>query len=310
MKQHYLLLSIVLLLSSTINAQVVNGNFETVKPNLLPSNWGMNFTQPVSIDTQSGGMVTNQIQYTTNIPSMVYAVTDSQNGQFAMEISNAFNTTQNQVIPGSATIFSDANQDFPGWNAGIPIAVNAQVYMIGFYYKFLPVGNDIAEAKIEVFDNNGALIGNAEVDIMGTNNQFEYVYMPINFTSNAVKDFMTISFSMAKEGSTPTFGSRLLVDNVVTNFEALDLLDTPISAEFLMYPTLADHELNIIPGHLQSDLIDYKIIDTQGKIIKQNTTVHDTNYIYTMDVSQLNSGMYFLQATSNTGSITKKFIKK
>jgi Secretion system C-terminal sorting domain len=101
-----------------------------------------------------------------------------------------------------------------------------------------------------------------------------------------------------------------LVDNVVTNFAALDLEVNPITTEFTLYPTLADNELNIIPGHLQSELIDYKIINTQGKIIKQNTTTDNSSYIYTMDVSPLSSGMYFLQVTSKTGSITKKFIKK
>nr|WP_294777617.1 T9SS type A sorting domain-containing protein [uncultured Flavobacterium sp.] len=310
MKKHYLFLNVVLFLSASLNAQVINGNFEIVKPNWLPSNWGMNFTQPVTIGIPNGETVANEIQYTTNIPSMVYATTDSQNGQYAMEISNAFNSTENVVIPGSATIFSDATQDSPGWNAGIPIVQDAQVYMIGFYYKFLPVGNDVAEAKIEVFDTNGEIMGNAEVEIMGTNNQFEYVYMPINFTSNAIKSYMTISFSMAKAGSTPTFGSRLLVDNVVTNFAALEIIDNPISTVFSMYPTVADEELYIIPGTLQSDLIQYKIIDTQGKIVKQNTTTGNSAYIYTMDVSQLSSGLYFLQVTSKTGNLTKKFIKK
>ncbi|RKS02177.1 T9SS type A sorting domain-containing protein [Flavobacterium sp. 102] len=310
MKQNCLFLSFVLLLTSAMNAQVVNGNFENVKPNLLPSNWGMNFTQPVTINIPNGESTSHQILFNTNVPSMVYASTDALNGQYSMEISNAYNATQNEVIPGSATIFSDATQDFPGWNAGVPIDQGAQVYMIGFYYKFLPKGDDVAEAKIEVFDVDGELIGQAEVDIMGTNSQFAYIYMPINFTSNAVKSSMNITFSMAKSGSTPTFGSRLLVDNVVTNFAALGLDDNPITNEFTLYPTLADNELNIIPGHLQSDLIDYKIVNIQGKVVKQNTTTENSGYVYTMDVSQLSSGMYFLQVNSKTGSITKKFIKK
>ncbi|MEK8179677.1 T9SS type A sorting domain-containing protein [Flavobacterium buctense] len=310
MKQLYLFLSLVLLLTSAVNAQVINGNFENIKPNLLPSNWGMNFAQPVIIDIPSGETTSATIQYTTSIPSMVYATTEAQNGQYAMEISNAFNSTQNVVIPGSATIFSDETQDSPGWNAGIPIAEGAQVYMIGFYYKFLPVGNDIGEAKIEVFDTNGELMGDAEVDIIGTNSQYEYIYMPITFTSNAIKSFMTITFSMAKSGSTPTFGSRLIVDNVVTNFAALSIDENTNLNEFKLYPTLADNEINIIPGHLQSDWINYKIINLQGKIVAQNTTTDIANYLYTMDVSSLSSGMYFLQVNTKKESIIQKFIKK
>ncbi len=311
MKQYYFLLSFVLLsITSALNAQVTNGNFETVKPNFLPSNWGMNFTQAVVIDLPTGQSTMDEIQYTWCIPSMVYASTDAQNGQYAMEISNAFNATQNLVIPGSATIFSDETQDSPGWNPGIPVVPGDQINMLGFYYKFLPAGNDIAEAIIEVFDNNGNKIGDASLDIMGTNNQYQYIYMPINYTSNATRASMTISFKMAKEGSTPTFGSRLLIDRVVTNFAALDIITNPIATEFAVYPTLADNELNIIPGHLQSDLIDYKIFNMQGKVVKQNTTTDNSNYIYTMNISQLSSGMYVLQVSSKTGNITKKFIKK
>ena len=89
----YIILSFVLFISSfCLHAQVVNGNFETVKPNFLPSNWGMNFSLPAFIDIATGQSFTNNIQFTWCIPSMVYASTDARSGQYAMEVSNAFNT--------------------------------------------------------------------------------------------------------------------------------------------------------------------------------------------------------------------------
>jgi hypothetical protein len=121
---------------------------------------------------------------------------------------------------------------------------------------------------------------------------------------------MIIAFSMAKEGSIANFGSRLVIDNVVTNFAALGLGQNNILNKFSFYPTLADNEINIIPGHLQSDSVSYKIINAQGSIVKQNTVNDSSDYVYTMDVSSLSSGMYFLQVASKTGNITKKFIKK
>ncbi|WP_284652455.1 T9SS type A sorting domain-containing protein [Flavobacterium terrisoli] len=311
MKQHYLFLSMVLLVfTSGANAQVTNGNFENVKPNFLPSNWGMTFLQQVVIDAETGESVGDQIQFTWCVPSMVYATTEAQTGQYAMEISNAYNATQDFVIPGMAMIFNDPEQDSPGWNPGIPVVPGDHIDMLGFYYKFLPAGNDIATAVIEVADDQGNIIGNASLDISGTNSQFQYVYIPITYTSNAPRAFMNISFSMAKEGSTPTFGSRLLIDNVVTNFAALGQEASIIDNEFVVYPTSADNELNIIPGRLKSDLVTYKIIDMQGKVVKQNTTTEMSNYVYTMDVSPLNAGMYFIHVESNAGSIIKKFIKK
>lgn len=311
MKKNYIILSLAFLaFNSLLNAQVVNGNFENVKPNFLPSNWGMNFSHEIAFDPETGESIGDQIQYTWCFPSMVYASTDAHSGQYAMEISNAYNISKNLVITGSATIFSDETQDSPGWNAGIPVAQGANVSMLGFYYKFLPFGNDVAEAKISVLNNQGDEIGRASIDIMGTNNQFMYVYVPIQYTSNASAAFMNITFSMAKEGVTPTFGSRLIIDNVVTNFAALGTDDNPLSASFSVYPTITDAQLNINPGQLRSESIDYKIINMQGKVVKQNTVADASAYVYTMDVSGLSSGMYLLQAESKAGNITKKFIKK
>ena len=310
MKKFYTTLGLTFLALTSMNAQVVNGNFENIKPNFLPSNWGMNFTQEVSIDPETGESFGDEIFYTWCIPSMVYASFEPQSGDYAMEISNAFNATKNEVIPGSATIFSDETQDSPGWNAGIPVEQGASVYMLGFYYKFMPAGNDIAEATISVKNSEGNEIGTASIDIQGTNSLYEYIYMPISYTGSVSPAFMTITFNMAKQGSSPTFGSRLVVDNVVTNFAALGLDENPIGNDFKMYPTVTDSELNIIPGTLQSDTMTYKIIDIQGKIVKQNSVSGSSDYVYTMNVSDLTSGTYFLHAESKTGNIIKKFIKK
>lgn len=226
MQKNYPLFFFLLFFSSFCSqAQVVNGNFEIVKPNFLPSNWGMNFSQAVSFDPTTGQSTSDNILFTWCIPSMVYATTDAHTGQYAMEISNAYNETQEEVLPGSATIFSDATQDSPGWNPGVPVNPDANIQRLGFYYKFLPLGNDIAEAKISVIDTNGNEIGETHIDITGTNNQFQYIYSYVNLDYNATPAFMYISFNMAKEGSTPTFGSRLIVDNVVTNAQALALTE-------------------------------------------------------------------------------------
>ena len=310
MKKIYITLSLTFIAMAQINAQVVNGNFENIKPNFLPSNWGMNFTQEITFDTETGESFGDQILYTWCIPSMVYASFEPQSGEYAMEISNAYNVTQDIVIPGSATIFSDETQDAPGWNAGIPVEPGANVTMLGFYYKFMPAGNDIAEATIKVSNAQGDIIGSASIDIEGTNSIYEYIYMPINYNGNTGPAFMTITFNMAKEGSTPTFGSRLVVDNVVTNFAALGLDETPIENDFKMYPTVTDSELHILPGNMQSEEVTYKIINAQGKVIKQNTVNEASDYVYTMNVSDLSSGIYFLHAESKSGSIIKKFIKK
>ena len=310
MKKNYFILSLALLIVPFCSqAQVVNGNFENVKPNFLPSNWGMTFLQQVVIDTNTGENVGDQIQYTWCFPSMVYATTESKNGQYAMEVSNAFNITQDRVIPGIASVFADPEQDGPGWNPGIPVEPTSSIILLGFDYKFLPVGNDVAEATLYVVDVDGNELGKASVTISGVHSTYDYIYTPVSVTQAGTPAFMYISFNMAKAGSTPTFGTRLLVDNVIVNFSSLITSENLLDG-LKVYPTLADDELNIIPNGFSEDAISYKIINTEGKIVKQNDVTQSTDYVYTMDVSTLSSGVYFLNISDKSKNITKRFVKK
>ena len=310
MKKNYFILSLILLFAPfCTQAQVVNGNFENVKPNFLPSNWGMTFLQQFTIDPVTGETIGDQIQYTWCFPSMVYATTESKNGQYAMEVSNAYNVTQDKVVPGIATIFANPEEDGPGWNPGIPVSPTSSIILLGFDYKFLPVGNDVAEATLQVVDADGNELGKASVTISGVHTNYDYIYTPVSVTHAGTPAFMYISFNMSKTGSTPAFGTRLLVDNVIVNFSSLVVSDIPLDG-LKIYPTVADNELNILPNGFSEDAISYKIINTEGKIVKQNDVTQSTNYLYTMDVSALSSGVYFLNISNKSKNITKKFVKK
>ncbi len=312
MKKNYFMTTLLLLSAFWgSNAQVVNGNFETVKPNFLVSNWGMNFIQPVSIDIASGQSTSDNVQFTWCVPSMVYATTDAYSGQYAMEVSNAFNQTQNIVIPGQAMIFSDAEQDFPGWNAGVPVNAGANIERLGFYYKFLAVGNDVAQASMVLIDADGNEIGRTSIDLQGTDNQFRYIYSYIYHPYNVAPAQMFITFDMQKPGSVANFGSRLIIDNVVANPQALEIIETStLNEDFRVSPTLADQEINIIPSSLAQGAINYRIINAQGRLVKENTESTSSSYVYTMDVSNLQSGVYILEIESNVGKTIKKFVKK
>ncbi|HNP33376.1 MAG TPA: T9SS type A sorting domain-containing protein [Flavobacterium sp.] len=309
MKKNYIILSLLLFVAPfCAQSQVINGDFENVKPNFLPSNWGMTFLQAFGIDPVTGEQFGDQIQFPWCIPSMVYASTEPKSGQYAMEIANAYNVTQDKVIPGIATLFADPNEDGPGWNPGIPVEPTSSIILLGFDYKFLPAGSDIAQANLLVVDGDGNEIGKASIDISGTHNTYEYVYAPITVTHVGTPAFMYISFNMAKEGSTPSFGSRLIVDNVIVNFSSL-ITSGNSQQEAKIYPTLVDNELNVIPNGFANN-VSYKIMNSEGKVVKQNMVNQDSAYVYTMDVSQLSSGVYYINIQDGTKNSTKKFIKK
>lgn len=313
MKKNYFISSVTaLLLSWGGFAQVANGDFESIKENLLPTNWGMNFVQSFAIDPVTGETTMDEIQYPWCATSFVLGTTESQSGNYAMELSNGFNLTRNEVIPAVAMVFSDPELDSPGWNAGLPVAPGANVSLLGFYYKFIPQGNEVGEATITVLNDQSEVIGETHIDLLPTTgNAFEYIYSFIPYTSSTSPAHMFITFKTSNAASSPVFGSRLVVDNVVTNFAALDnvVVDPIASPKFAVISEVVNGQLEIRPGDLVG-LVTYNLFDTTGKRVRTNTMESSGPYLYTLDISDLESGTYILTAQDAHQIITQKIIKK
>ena len=307
---------LVFIFITNTNAQVINGNFENLKDNFLVSNWGKNFSYNVGIDTGTGQTTSDEIQFSSYVPSLCYSnFGNCHSGQYAMEMANAFNATQNEMIVGGAVLFEDATQNFPpGGNYNINtsfVPFNASLfnsyygYYLGFYYKFLPLGNDIAEANLELFDSELNSVGKVSVPISGANTDFDYVYAPVNLTSTNTPAFMSLSFTMAQEGSTPTFGSTLIVDDVFINNMTLATVMNQAS-QFSIYPTVAQNEINIHKGNkVANGKYDFNIVNAESKIV-QKASLNLTENDEKIDVSQLSSGIYFVKSENFVG----KFIKE
>lgn len=310
MSKHYLITGMTaLLMSWTGIAQVVNGDFEVVKENLLPSNWGMDFVQMISINPTTGETEIDQIQYPWCIPSFVFSTTESQSGMYAMELSNGFNITRNEAIMAQASIFNNSELDSPGWNAGVPIEPGANITLLGLYYKFFPAGNETGEAKITVLNEQGEEIGMTTIDLVPTGTNFEFIYRFIPFNTGSVPSYMYITLKTAKEGQIPVFGTRLVVDNVVTNFGALGVVDPLPEPEFSLISEVIDGVIAIQPGDLKG-LVTYSLLDTSGKQIRYNQMENSNNNLYTMDISDLSSGIYIVTAQDASHFYTRKIIKR
>jgi len=78
---------------------------------------------------------------------------------------------------------------------------------------------------------------------------------------------------------------------------------------FHLYPTPTNDLLNIQFDGSTANTIQLNIIDMTGKIIHtESRAISDSNIQF--DVNNLNSGIYFVQMTSDKTIITEKFIKK
>lgn len=309
MKRNYLLTATTVLLLSVgvAQGQVANGNFEIIKPNNLVSNWGMNFVTPISIDVETGQNTSDVILYGTCMPAFVFGTTEAHSGNYAMQISNGYNLTQNQVIVAKADIFNDETQDFPGWNFGVPIDATNQVTMLGFYYKFYPMDiNEQAVGKLIILDQNGDEMGRATANIMQATSQFEYLYAPVQFTKSGTPSQMLISFSMDETNSSPSSGTSLIIDDVFVNFAALSQAQFETS-HFGVYPTLADSEINVVRGNQSaSGTYQFTITNLEGRTIQQINAELIGQNAAKIDVSALPKGIYLISANGYTTKFAKK----
>jgi hypothetical protein len=280
--------------------QILNGNFEDVKPNFLANHWGINFSVPVSIDTETGESTSDNILYGSCIASLCNSTTEAVEGNYGLEIANAFNTNQNSVIPGGAHLFWDSTQDSPGWNPGVPLLGNESIDFLSFHYKFLPFGNDVAEVKLTILNQDGIEMGIAQLDLPPTDANFHFISIPVIFTEPGSPVHLYLDFNLAKEGSTPTFGTRMVIDDVRTG----SLLQNPSfqTQIFSIYPSQVQQEINLHWTNNSSTVHAYQIVNQAGQICQSGELNTNQN---TLNVSHLASGVYFFKM----GNTTKKFVK-
>ena len=308
-KNIYLLLLLVVVPAS--NAQVVNGDFENIKSNGKVSNWGINFSIPVGIDLETGENTSDTILFDNYTDFSCAPTNDSFSGSTALEIRNAYNLTQNHVIPGGAVLFHDATQDSPGWNPGVPVEPGMNVSFLAFHYKYIPFGvTDVIEAELTVLGESGeigrAAIQIAEPDYVYDGNvQFKYTEAPVIYTSNETPLWMYISFSMGTQENA-SFGTKIIIDDVRVNNGALTTTHFT-NSKFSIFPTVTNQLFNVVLNNYNNDSVfKYSIYAIDGKLVREESVDLNGNSTISIDVSPLTKGIYFIKSKNGTA----KFIRE
>ncbi len=309
MKKNYLFLLLVTF--GIASAQVPNPSFEEfIGYGNETRFWGPNpMSIAISIDLEGNTTtVSETIIYEPDTYSYCFFNNDAHTGNRAMEIRNAFNVTKNEVIPGKMILFNEdeGSTTASGWNTGQQISDNITLEGLGFYYKFFPLNNDTAQAKLELFNSGGESVGIAVVEISGLHSDYTYASAPIEITSTETPTFMTVEFSMGSGTTNATMGSKLIIDDVSTT--NLPLSNPFVQAsQFLIYPTLASQEIHIAKGDNMLDgSYAIEIFTLDGRAIKRLTLDLYEDTPATIDVSALSQGVYFMKANE----VVTKFIKK
>jgi hypothetical protein len=75
---------------------------------------------------------------------------------------------------------------------------------------------------------------------------------------------------------------------------------------FLVYPNPTTGLLTIIPGESAGKVDDLTVMDITGKTVYSN--IVSAGQQYSIDLSAFPGGYYFVQVTSEIGTLTKKVI--
>jgi type IX secretion system substrate protein len=235
-----------------------------------------------------------------NVSDLAKQTTDSYSGSYALELTTGLDPHNNfQPNPGYATTGNNS-----GWG-GYPYTQQHDTLV--FYYKYAPASgsNDTAavcaEAKLA-----GSYVGGQCVFLTAS---ATYKMVKIPLQSSSVPDTLLISAQSSKNSPAPAIcvGSDLKIDNMYVMSNPLGIKQfMGNSAQVTVYPNPAKGMLNVelrmLNGIQNTNL---QVTDMLGNTVKQFVIL---NSEFTIDVSDLNEGVYNISVTSNEGTINKRIV--
>lgn len=295
MKKIYMLTA-SLLMAGAVSAQtIVNGDFEAPIQEAIPgkisqtAGWGVGLFSPVTTNPGEG---LQSVSLKTFVDAAIAAQAGSPNdtlgGQIVQEI--------NGPVPNTATLTLD------------------------FMYKYAPVDGDVAVVAIEVYDT---LLTGAADDVLlyqglailsaaktAWTNRTITLDADGTGTANQIFIIATASAKSVFSGATslPSMkeGSELLLDKMVLKNSATTGVNEATVTTASVYPNPAVDVLNFkLEG---ADASSVTIFSLDGKVLISQS-VNGSNG--SVNVSELNTGMYIYQiATVNGETVKSTFVKK
>lgn len=289
-------------LSGTHNNGVFTSEFTSgdfTFPNLFDTTWGApgywlggfaysNMTDSVTSGVGNkysakagGGDISSNYVISSNNTSIKVNGTSSGGNALNMRISNS-TYAYNSMRDGDAFAkkFGGPSGNDPDW-----FKVTIKVYMFGGFQDSL----DYYLADFRFSDNSQDYIKSSWEDISILTSSIDSIYFEINSSDVGMWGM-----------NTPAF---FCLDNI--GLFIFDGVDELTQNNFSFFPNPATNVLNIKTENNFEQLL---ITDMSGRTIK---TINSNNTKQErIDVSDLNSGIYFIQVVSNGVSQVQKFIKQ
>lgn len=170
------------------------------------------------------------------------------------------------------------------------------------YKKNLPEFSALAL----VWDDNGkdGLYLGMDYGVYYIDNTFEDWQPFSNLLPNVIINELEIN-SVTGEIYAGTYGRGLWVSPTVDTTVGVE--DQSFATEVKLHPNPASSQVNIIvPNRLEAEL---RLFDVSGKLLKSEHEIVLDNQ-YSLDVSHLPSGVYYIKLNSTEGAVVKKLIKQ
>lgn len=294
MKNFYCLICVsihLLCFAPSINAQVLNGSFET---------W--------SDQSQNNG--NPESWFTTNhqlTGTPVTRTTDSHGGQFAARGEVLTTASGDTVLPMlSAGKFGE----------GFPVT-QAYTSLDGFY-KFLPRANDVLVFAVIMFNGDDA-IGAGGLFVENQASVYQPFSVPIEYFLAGVPDRAIILItagdtldSVAGNPGTVFFMDDLQLNGGITGID-MDA-DNAIPVAYSLeqnFPNPFNPSTTIEFSLTKSSVVTLSIYNSLGQLVDQiidNRELSAGNYREVWQPNNLPSGVYIYQLSTRHGSVSKRMI--
>lgn len=288
MKKCITVLSVLIILTITTNAQIPNSGFE---------NW-----------TTFGSYEEPAEWYTGNSSSSgsFYPVTKSSD-HYPVSVGNYSIKLENQIPLINGSSYGFATTNYASCSPSFPITGHP-TSLCG-YYKCFPLNNDTVQIGLMLFQN-GIWVAGANLTCTNTVSDWTSFNIPISSYSSADSAYLSIAafyndttcgFPYGPFGNSVLYVDNLSFNNLITSVSE----GTSRNFEFNLYPNPASDFVTLNTDFTNNEDLTLNFYNVVGSLIKSEIIKHNTRQI---NIAELCDGIYLVLIKSKDLIGTQRLI--
>lgn len=278
-----------MMLPSIAFSQIQDGGFENwdsvpfynTGKNFLPKGW-----------FETG----NEVSYTDKSEWPVTRTNDAYKGKYAIQLKNVVNT-----LPQNAMLMTKSGS---GENVNNKIPVTGKPTRLDCYYKFFLQSDDTFNVSVYLTKGEDIIgVGTAAKFIQRVD--YTKLSVPIMYSPGSSSIMPDSAIILISLGS-PTFmveGTKLIIDEVAFGYSTGLAEQIPsLNADVKIWPNPASNQVNVSVSDADKQ-VTVELVNALGQTIQQQVEpVQNGKTNMMFDLTDLNSGIYFVKVTDHTGS--------